>query len=101
MKRYLLTDEAKEDLADISIYLKREAGPRIAKSTLDKIKDALVFLSHAPGAGHWREDLTDNALKFWAVFSYLIVYDPATRPIEIMRILHGSRNVSAILSLDD
>ncbi len=26
MKLYLLTDEAKEDLADIRAYLKREAG---------------------------------------------------------------------------
>jgi toxin ParE1/3/4 len=101
MKRYLFTDEAKEDLADIRAYLKREAGPRIAKSTLNKIKDALIFLSHTPGAGHLREDLTNASVKFWPVFSYLIVYDPATRPLEIIRILHGSRDVLAILSQND
>jgi hypothetical protein len=32
-------------------------------------------------AGHYREDLTDPPLKFWTVFSYLIVYDPAKRPV--------------------
>jgi plasmid stabilization system protein ParE len=44
MRRYLLTDEAKQDLADIKRYLVREAGPRVAKSTLLKIKEAFVFL---------------------------------------------------------
>lgn len=101
MSRYLLTDEAKQDLADIRDYLIREAGPRIAKLTLAKIKDAIVFLSRTPGAGHVREDLTSDALKFWSVFSYLIVYDPAKRPIEVMRVIHGSREISALLERDE
>jgi toxin ParE1/3/4 len=101
VKRYLLTDEAKEDIADIRKYLKREAGLRVAQSTVKKIRDAIVFLSRTPGAGHLREDLTDEAIKFWPVFSYLIVYNPAARPIEILRIIHGSREVAAILSQDD
>ena len=29
MKRHLLTDEAKQDLADIKRYLTREAGARV------------------------------------------------------------------------
>jgi plasmid stabilization system protein ParE len=31
------------------------------------------------------------------VFSYLIVYDPATRPIEILNIIHGARDIPSIL----
>ena len=68
---------------------------------MKRIKDAIVFLGDTPGAGHLREDLTDDALKFWSVYSYLVIYDPATRPIEIMRVIHGSREVSALLSQDD
>src|SRR5579872_7237238 len=79
----------------------REAGPRVAKSTLTKIKDVLVFLGGTPGAGHIREDLTAEPVRFWPVFSYLIVYDPAPRPIEILRIIHGRREISAILAQDD
>jgi len=101
MKRYILAPEAKQDLADIKKYLTREAGARVAKSTMKRIKDAIVFLGDTPGAGHFREDLTDDALKFWSVYSYLIIYDPATRPIQITRVIHGSRQVSAILSQDD
>jgi plasmid stabilization system protein ParE len=101
MSHYLLTDEAKQDLADIKRYLVREAGTSVAKSSLTKIRDAFAFLSRNPGAGHVREDLTADSLKFWSVFSYLIVYDPNTRPIQIMRVIHGSREVSAIFGQDD
>jgi plasmid stabilization system protein ParE len=37
-------------------------------------------------------------VRFWAVFSYLIVYDPAKKPIEIVRVLHGKRDVKEILT---
>jgi plasmid stabilization system protein ParE len=51
MSHYLLTDEAKQDLADIKRYLVREAGTSVAKSSLTKIRDAFAFLSRNPGAG--------------------------------------------------
>jgi plasmid stabilization system protein ParE len=35
---------------------------------------------------------------FWSVFSYLIVYNPAKRPVEIVRVLHGKRDVERILN---
>ena len=101
MAVYLLTDEAKEDLAQIRRYLTGAAGAHVAKLTLAKIRDAIVFLARHPGAGHIREDLTDHAVKFWHVFSYWIVYDPACRPIEVIRVIHGKREVSAILAKDD
>jgi len=31
-------------------------------------------------------------LKFWSVFSYLIVYDPATSPLAVVGILHGAQD---------
>ena len=97
MRRYLLTNAVKADLTAIRRYITREAGVRVAKSTLTKIRDAFVFLGNTPGAGHNREDLTDDTVKFWSVYSYLVVYDPATRPIEILRVVHGSRDVADII----
>ena len=49
-------------------------------------------------SGHVREDLTSRPLKFWPVYSYLIVYDPVTKPVQIMRVLHGMRDVEEILN---
>ena len=101
MRRYTLAPQAGEDLREIRAYLKREASLPVAQSTLKKIREAFTFLGRTPGAGHIREDLTDAPIKFWPVYSYLIVYDPATRPIEIIRVIHGSREVSSVLSQDD
>jgi antitoxin ParD1/3/4 len=50
-----------------------------------------------PGQGHTRKDLTDLPVLFWPVGSYLIVYDPEKRPLEILRVLHGARDVETIL----
>jgi plasmid stabilization system protein ParE len=51
-----------------------------------------------PGAGHWRRDLTDESVSFFAVYSYLIVYRPEAKPLQVVAILHGSRDVERILS---
>ena len=57
----------------------------------------MEFLSGRPDAGHSRRDLTSEPVKFWQVFSYLIIYDPIARPIHILRILHTSRDIETIL----
>jgi len=59
----------------------------------------LKVLGANPGIGHAREDLTHLPVKFWPVYSYLIVYDPETRPVQILRVLHGMRDVEEILNL--
>jgi antitoxin ParD1/3/4/toxin ParE1/3/4 len=37
-------------------------------------------------------------VKFWPIYSYLIVYDPGTKPLQIIRVLHGMRDVEDILN---
>jgi toxin ParE1/3/4 len=93
----MLSPQAEHDLDDIKKYLVQEAGVRVARYVLREIKGAMQFLAGARQAGHRRPDLTDADVRFWPVFSYLIVYDPTKGPIEIVRILHGKRNVAAIL----
>ena len=97
MRRFTLSPEAAADLQEIRTYLTQEAGPSITKSVFAKIREAFVQLARTPGMGHSREDLTDEPLRFWSVFSYLVIYDPATKPIEIVRVLHGRREVDSIL----
>jgi hypothetical protein len=63
-----------------------------------KMNEALRFLSVMPGPGHLLQDLTDQPVKFWQVFSYSIVCGPLTRPIGIARVLHSSRDGPAILA---
>jgi plasmid stabilization system protein ParE len=98
VKRYILSPEAQQDLHDIRAYLLEAAGLAVSRHVMRKIFESMRFLSVMPGVGHFRQDLTGEPVKFWQVFSYLIVYDHLTRPIGIARVLHSSRDVAAILS---
>jgi antitoxin ParD1/3/4/toxin ParE1/3/4 len=95
--RYLLSPEAKEDLREIRGYLVSQGGKSLATYVLQELRAAFRLLASRPQAGHFRRDLTPLPVKFWSVFSYLIVYDPAATPIAIVRVLGGKRDVAAIL----
>jgi hypothetical protein len=50
-----------------------------------------------PEMGYTRQGLTDCPLKVWNVYSYLIVYDPATSPLAVLAIIHGAQDVEQLL----
>ncbi len=76
----------------------REGWSYSYSPSIQEIRSALVLLGSEPGIGHVRQDLTDRPLKFWLVYSYLIVYDPETKPIQIIRVLHGRQHVENLLN---
>jgi plasmid stabilization system protein ParE len=97
VKRYCLTSAAEDDVFEI---WSRIAGDDllVADRIEAEIYDACQRLSEMPDLGHFRRDLTDKPVRFFGVRgTYLIVYDPASNPLEIIRILHGARDVSAEL----
>jgi antitoxin ParD1/3/4/toxin ParE1/3/4 len=96
-RRYVLSPEAAVDLVQIWRYLKEQSTIEIADRVESVIRDKIVFLATSPGAGHWRKNLTDEAVKFFPVYSYLIVYRPETAPLQIVSILHGRRDVEQLL----
>ena len=96
MTRYRLSPEAQGDLTDVRQYLMGEGGARLARYVLGEIRSGLQLIAANPGAGHSREDLTDEPVKFWPIFSYLIVYDPAMKPVGIARVLHGSQDLETM-----
>ena len=96
MKKYLLTGPAKDDLREIIAYL-RDRSPQAAKRVRTKLGEAMRQLAEMPSVGHLREDLADEPLRFWSVYSYLIVYRPDTEPLQIIRVLHGARDIKTIL----
>jgi antitoxin ParD1/3/4/toxin ParE1/3/4 len=95
--RYVLAPEAALDLVQIWRYLKNQGSVAIADRVESVIRDKIVFLAENPGAGHWRKNLTDAAVKFFPVYSYLIVYRPDTTPLQVVSVLHGRRDVEQIL----
>lgn len=97
MSRFRLTPAAKTDLAEISDYIARDS-PRAAKRVRGELRAAMARLAEMPTMGHLREDLTSAPVRFWSVYSYLIVYRPDTRPIQVLRVVHGARDVKRILA---
>lgn len=97
MRRFALTRAAERDLDQIRMHLLQQAGPRVARLALKEIRNALSLVAAQPGIGHLHEDLTPLPVKFWLVYSYLIIYKPETKPLQILRILHGMRDVGDIL----
>jgi plasmid stabilization system protein ParE len=95
-RRFVLTEEAETHLLEIldHVATKSETG---AVRVRDAIYEAIERLAQMPGIGHTREDLTDRAVKFWSVYSYLLVYDPASQPLTIIAILHSARDVRRLL----
>lgn len=47
--------------------------------------------------GHTRNDLTDKPVFFWPVSRYMIIYEPVKRPIRIIRVLDGARDLVGLL----
>jgi len=95
--RYVLAPEAALDLVQIWRYLKKQSSVAVADRVEAVIRERIVFLARTPGAGHWSKNLTDEAVKFFPVYSYLIVYRPETKPLQVVSILHGRRNLEQIL----
>ncbi len=95
--RYVLAPEAALDLVQIWRYIMKNASLEMADRVESVIREKIVYLAGRPGGGHWRKDLTDEPVKFFPIYSYLIVYRPETSPLQIVAILHGRRDVEDLL----
>jgi antitoxin ParD1/3/4 len=99
MEKYRLTPEAVSDLFEIWNFINQH-NPEAADRVEEAVFRACDLLADAPLVGRVREDLTPLPLRFWVVqpySNYLIVYDPEKKPLQIIRILHGARDLPAIL----
>jgi plasmid stabilization system protein ParE len=99
MSRYQFTPQAVDDLFEIWSYIARDsvgAANRLEAA----VYTACALLAEGPLRGSTREDITRLPLRFWTVQAfpnYIIVYDPHTDPLQIIRILHARRDIQAIL----
>jgi antitoxin ParD1/3/4/toxin ParE1/3/4 len=96
MTRFVVTRAAARDIREIYGYIAADR-PRAARSVRERIFAALQRLAQNPGIGHARKDLTDKPVVFWPVSRYVIIYDPTTHPIRIVRVLDGARDLAGLL----
>lgn len=97
MKSFILAPEAEDDIWNVWQHLALEAGLSVANRLEEAIFEEIAFIARMPGVGHWRRDLTDEPVKFYSIYAYLIVYRPETKPVHVVAILHGRRDVAQLL----
>lgn len=96
MTPFLLTPAALSDLQDISNFVAADS-PANATKILRALEDAMRLLARRPRLGRQRDDLGDEPLRMFFVHSFAIIYKPDTRPLQIVRVLHGARDIETIM----
>ena len=96
MSRFLFGRYVEGDLREIRDYIAQES-PESARRLMVRFVGAFRLLANHPELGHVREDLPVPSLRFWPIGSYLVVY-LAEKPIEIVAIVHGVRDVPSVVN---
>jgi toxin ParE1/3/4 len=100
--RYVVRPKADQDLADQAYYYATAAGPELGHRFLVAAHDTFALLATQPNMG-WRSRLKPPALKGLRVFRVkdferiLVLYLPLLDGVEILRVVHGSRNLQTLL----
>ena len=91
--RYILASAAEQDREGIFAYTYRRSGSiEVARRVDRRLNEEFKRIGRTPTVGHTRADLgiPENFLVRSA-YSYLIIYDPITSPVQILRIWHGAQ----------
>ena len=94
-----VTKQAKQDLIEIWIYV-ADNNPTAADKLLDTLNKKIGMLSDHPLLGPARPDIAPD-LRYLISGNYLILYRVHGDSVEIVRVLHGARNLSAIFKGDE
>jgi plasmid stabilization system protein ParE len=69
-----------------------------ADRVLDRFLEVFELLGENPDMGHFRDDLTTHPVRFFPVYSYLVVYMSGTSPVEVVRVLGRAQDIGSILN---
>jgi toxin ParE1/3/4 len=90
---------ASADLLDIWNFIASDSFEK-ADRFLQKIDSQLKILASNPGMGRKRDSLVPN-LRSFPVGNYLIFYRPINQGIEVIRVLHGARDIQSLFEEED
>ncbi len=92
------TPQAKQDLLDIWDYI-ADDSVRSADRVLDTLTATAERLAATPLAGRARPELARN-LRSYPQGNHVLFYRPADWGVEIIRILHGARDLPELFEGD-
>jgi toxin ParE1/3/4 len=96
-------DRARQDLIDIFRYLAREAGVRTAGRFFAQAEATFEELADQPrmGTRYEAENPAFGDIRYFPIKrfkKYLVFYLPAAHGVDIVRVLHGARDIHGILA---
>jgi toxin ParE1/3/4 len=95
MPKVIMRPRAKTDLLDIWHYIADDNEER-ADSFVDRVEEKIKNIASNPLMGRSREELSDR-LRSWPIKPYIVFYLPLSDGVEVVRVLHGSRDIDNIL----
>ncbi len=99
---YVVRPKADRDLDEQAYYFAIEAGPELGHRFLLAAHETFSGLATQPEMG-WHARLKNPLLASLRVFrvsgfeKILVLYRPSPHGVEILRVIHGSRNIIALL----
>jgi|SRR5437660_3618068 len=91
MPSIIRSDQSEQDVYEIGVFIARD-NPDAAIRLIDRFDETLKMLGQNPLAGRDREELAPRVRSF-PVGNYLLFYRPARDGIELIRVLHGARDL--------
>lgn len=95
---FVVTPEAKSDLKAILLDI-AEDSIETALRIQEEFRDEFIKLAHSPGIGHYHDELLSRKYRFKNFYRYVIVYSWKSRPLQIIAIVHGARDLERLFSL--
>src|SRR5579863_6567237 len=98
MPSIVIRPKALDDLAEIWAYIAGDSV-READAFASRIHKEIRMLSRQPRMGRERPELLAD-LRSFPVGRYVIFYLPRPRAIEVVRVLHGARDLKPLFEQD-
>jgi toxin ParE1/3/4 len=90
-----LSRQAEADLDELWLYIAAH-NPDAADRMVDAVLEGSRMHVRFPGMGQSRDELRPG-LRCFVVSPYVVFYRPVEDTIEVLRILHGARDIGSIL----
>ena len=95
MKDFTLSPDAAQDIEETFEFIARD-NPAAAARFIDSLYETLLRLSEMPGMGRSREEFFPS-LRSFVKNKHVIFYRPTADGIEVVRVLHHSRDIETIM----
>lgn len=94
---FQLTVAAERDVRAIVTHIRDvQKSPQNARLVATRLRAHFRKLARFPGMGHVRDELHDPDVRVSAVTGVLVIYDPASTPLTILRVVHAARDLGRV-----